>query len=95
MKEMSPNEYVTHLTDAFPKEYFTGQEDFVFSKSALEDGLRLIEGYTLGLEETLEESTDTVEDRKSTLTHYLRKMQAIANILRRSLDGVRIQTSGE
>lgn len=92
---MSTNEYMSHVTEAFPKEYFTGKDNFVFSKSALEDGLKIIEGYTIGMEETLEHSTDPLEDRRSTITHYLRKSQAIANILRRCLDGVRIQTSSK
>jgi len=92
---MSSHEYSSHIKDSFPKEYFTRNDGFVFSSSSLKEGLEIIQTYSIGMEETLEHSTDTIEDRRSTLTYYLRKMQAIANILRVSLDGVSIQTSSE
>ena len=95
MKEMSSQEYSSHIKDSFPEEYFTRNDGFVFSNSSLKEGLEIIQTYSISMEETLEYSIDTVEDRRNTLTHYLRKLQAVASILRIGLDGTRIQTSSK
>ena len=88
---MTTNEYMSHLTEAFPKEYFTSNNGFVVSTTSLKEGLDVIQAYSVGMEETLEESTDTIEDRRNTITHYLRKLQAVANVLRQGLDGTRLE----
>jgi exosome complex RNA-binding protein Rrp4 len=92
---MSTNEYMSHLKESFNQECFTSNNGFVVSKSSLKEGLEVIQIYSIGMEETLEHSTDTIEDRRHTLTHYLRKLQAVANVLSQGLDGIRILSCNE
>ncbi len=91
MREMSTFEYMSHIKESFPKEYFTSNNGFVVSTTSLKEGLEVIQAYSVGMEESLEETTDTIEDRTHTLTHYLRKLQAVANVLRQGLDGTRLE----
>ncbi len=90
MKEMSENEYKAHLEDSFDSKYFRGQDGFVFSITALKEGLTAIEHDLLWMENSLDD--DNVEYLAANeLKHMLRKTQVIANILKSCLDGVKIQ----
>ena len=91
---MSTNEFHGHLKEAFEKEHFNGRGGFIFSKSALEDGLSAVEWETISMEVTIEETTMSNLTKKQ-LRNGLRKAQAIVNILKICLDGIKIQAIGE
>ncbi len=89
---MSVDEYRSLLSVSFDSKYFDGEDGFVFSKAALLDGLDTIEKESIYIEYMMD-AENIPEYNKEALFHVLRKMQVIANILRRCLDGVRIQTN--
>ncbi len=93
MNEMSVEEYGCHLREAFEKEHFNGHDGFIFSKSALEDGLSAVEWETIDMEATLN-ATVMPNLTKKQLRNGLRKSQVVVNILKRCLDGIRIQAIG-
>ena len=89
MKPMPMDEYLGHIKESFEDRYFEGDDNFLFSKSALVDGLSHIEHDSMWLEHSLEPGKEIL---RRDLVYMARKMQAVANILRTSLDGIRLQT---
>lgn len=90
MNEMSVEEYIGHAKDSFVKEHFNGNDDFVFSQGALEEGLSMVEVETIVMEMTIE---DIIMPNliKKELKNTLRKSQVVVNILKRCLDGINIK----
>lgn len=97
MSEMSVNEYVDHIQASFAKKHFEGDE-LLFSKSALVEGLEMVEMQTIHTEHLVEihEASDIGKDWiEKEVIQGLRKMQAIVNILIAGMDGIIFQTNGK
>lgn len=88
---MSSDEYRALVRASFESQHLDGQDGFVFSKEALIDGLTAIEEESIYIEYMMSDE-NLPEYNKDALCYVLRKTQVIANILKRCLDGVRIQT---
>ncbi len=95
MKDMSTREYRDHIHASFPKEHFNGGSDLIFSRSALLDGLEMVQMGTVHAEHLIEilEASDVRKDWiEKEVIQGLRKMQAIVNILITGMDGIIFKT---
>ncbi|KKM85284.1 hypothetical protein LCGC14_1290550 [marine sediment metagenome] len=90
LNELTVGEYNYHLHEAFEKEYFNGKDGFVFSKSALIDGLENLEHESINIECFLED-THMGRIERADISFALRRCQVIANILIKCLDGVHLK----
>lgn len=95
---MYPQEYLAHVRESFEDKYFDGDDGFIFSKAALVDGLSDIEGTSMWFEQSLDKMNESNRDKVvidelviDELIYISRRLQACANILRISLDGMRLQ----
>ena len=89
---MSVNEYRELLSDSFDSRYLDGGDGFIFSTEALKSGLGTIEYETMDTELKIWKSEQLLDPENLDLdevVYALRKMQVIANILKRCLDEFR------
>lgn len=89
MIPMKKSEYISHVRESFEGKYFKGKDKFLFSKAALLDGLTYLEHNSMFIEHSLDEDQFVMRDE---LIFVTRRLQAVANILRISLDGVHLHT---
>lgn len=97
MKEMSTREYKDHIQASFPKAHFKGDK-LLFSRSALLDGLEIVEMQTIHTEHLIEihDNSDIGRDWiQNEVIQGLRKMQAVVNMLITSMDGIIFKTNGK
>lgn len=84
---MTDSEYISHLSETFDEDHFDNQANFVFSKTALLEGLSSIEEDSMMIEVSLEEDGDI---DGCDLVYLSRKIQSISNILRSSMKNMKL-----